>query len=163
VPTINVQFQVVAPPGQAAPQPLLTPAIFLANTGPRVPIAITLHASILQQLTLQGTPSSTVVTGSALIDTGAGITCIDIDAATQLGAPIIDYVNMTSASHAGNVQPVYPVQLQIPGSPINISAPRAVGFPLAASQGIIALIGRDVLQSCVLVYNGTAGSISLSV
>jgi len=70
---------------------------------------------------------------------------------------------MTSASHAGNVQPVYPVQLQIPGTPISINVARAVGFPLAANQGIIALIGRDFLQFTVLICNGPAGPISLSV
>jgi hypothetical protein len=72
-------------------------------------------------------------------------------------------VSQRALCSPGNVQPVYPLQLQIPGSPININAPRAVGFPLAATQGIIALIGRDVLQFTVLVYNGSAGSISLSV
>ena len=162
MPIINVQYGGVQP-GQPIPHPPPNPVADLAGSGPRIPIAIALHSTILQQLALQGAPSSAVVTGFALIDTGAGITCIDIDAATQLGAPIIDYVTMTSASHAGNVQPVYPLQLQIPGSPININAPRAVGFPLAATQGIIALIGRDVLQFTVLVYNGSAGSISLSV
>jgi predicted aspartyl protease len=121
-----------------------------------------LHGSILQQLTSQGVVAPGEVTGNALIDTGAGISCVDIDAATQLKAPIIDYVTMTSASHAGNVQPVYPVHLQIPGS-IGIDVPRAVGFPLAASQGIIAIIGRDVLQFGVLVYNETAGLVSFSV
>jgi predicted aspartyl protease len=161
VPIINIQYGGVQP-GQPIPHPPPNPIAELAVPGPRIPIAIALHATILQQLSLQGAPSSAIVTGQALIDTGAGITCIDIDAATQLGAPIIDYVTMTSASHSGNVQPVYPVQLQIPGTGIAINAPRAVGFPLAASQGIIALIGRDILQYMVLVYNGVGGYISLS-
>ena len=29
--------------------------------------------------------------------------------------------------------------------------------------GVIALLGRDVLAMCVLVYNGTDGSVSLSI
>ena len=161
MPIINVQYGGVQP-GQPISQPPPPPTVQLAGPGPRIPIAIALHTTILQQLSLQGSPSSKIVTGQALIDTGAGITCIDIDAATQLGAPIIDYLTMTSASHPNNVQPVYPVQLQIPGTPIAINTPRAVGFPLA-NQGIIALIGRDVLQYMILIYNGPGGSISLSM
>lgn len=30
-------------------------------------------------------------------------------------------------------------------------------------QNLIALIGRDVLQAAVLVYNGTDGAVSLSI
>lgn len=161
MPIINVQYGGIQP-GQPIPQQPFNPTVHLAGPGPRIPTAIALHATILQQLNLQGSPSSTVVTGQALIDTGAGITCIDIAAATQLGAPIIDYLNMVSASHPNNVQPVYPVQLQIPGTPIAINMPRAVGFPLA-TQGIIALIGRDVLQYMILIYNGPGGLISLSM
>ena len=31
------------------------------------------------------------------------------------------------------------------------------------AQGLMVLIGRDVLQSCVLVYNGLTGQFSLSI
>jgi hypothetical protein len=37
-----------------------------------------------------------------------------------------------------------------------------IGAPLQ-SQGIPVLLGRDVLQHCVLVHNGTMGSLSLSI
>jgi hypothetical protein len=38
----------------------------------------------------------------------------------------------------------------------------AIGAPLAA-QGIVALIGRDVLQHCTLHYNGFTGEITLAI
>ena len=39
---------------------------------------------------------------------------------------------------------------------------RAYGASLA-SQGLIVLIGRDMLANCVLVYNGPDSSFSLSL
>jgi len=45
---------------------------------------------------------------------------------------------------------------------MGVDAPRAVGAALKA-QGIVALIGRDVLQHCTLYYNGPAGQITLSI
>ena len=45
---------------------------------------------------------------------------------------------------------------------ITISVNRAFGANLAI-QGLIALIGRDLLAQCVLVYNGLDGSFSLSI
>ena len=56
-------------------------------------------------------------------------------------------------SHVGNVQPVYPVHIEFVGSAIEFDVLQAVGAPLAP-QGIIALIGRDVLCQCVFHYNG---------
>ena len=41
-------------------------------------------------------------------------------------------------------------------------ATQAFGAKLAP-QGLIALIGRDVLMNCVLVYNGIDGSFSISL
>jgi len=97
-----------------------------------------------------------------LIDTGATSTCIDDAAATRLGLPAIDVVTVASASHASTQQNVHPIQIEVIGLPITISAPRAIAAPLAA-QGLLVLIGRDVLQHCTLFYNGPAGSVSLSV
>jgi hypothetical protein len=48
------------------------------------------------------------------------------------------------------------------GFPITINTPRAIGAPLAA-QGLLVLIGRDLLQHCVLVYNGPAGGFTLTI
>lgn len=89
-------------------------------------------------------------------------TCVDEALAEQLGLPPIDVVQIASASHAVTEQNVYPVRLEVAGSPIAINAPRAVGEPLVA-QGIVALIGRDVLQSCTRVCNGLTGQISLAL
>ena len=45
---------------------------------------------------------------------------------------------------------------------IDINLEYALGANLGG-QNLIALIGRDLLQSAVLVYNGTDGTVSLSI
>ena len=102
------------------------------------------------------------VSGLALIDTGATSTCIDDETARQLQLPAIDVVTVASASHASARQSVHPVQIELVGWPIRFDAPRAIAAPLRI-QGILVLIGRDVLQHTILVYNGPTGSFSLSI
>ena len=68
---------------------------------------------------------------------------------------------MASASHAKHKVPVYSAKLVIPDfSAIDVEY--AMGASLD-EMNLIALIGRDLLQGAVLVYNGTDGSISLSI
>ncbi len=89
------------------------------------------------------------IKGYALIDTGASSTCVDDSVARRLGLPVVDVVHISSASHPSTLQNVYPVQLMIEGFPVSIEVPMAIGTMLA-SQGIIALIGRDLLRHCTL-------------
>ncbi|HXM41478.1 MAG TPA: aspartyl protease family protein [Bryobacteraceae bacterium] len=97
-----------------------------------------------------------------MIDTGASNTCIDEKTAQEMGLPVIDVAKMSSASHAGIDQNVYPIQITVAGSILQFNVPRAMGGALGA-QGLIALIGRDVLQFCTLFYNGITGQITLSI
>ena len=57
--------------------------------------------------------------------------------------------------------PVFAGKLVIPDF-IDINLEYALGANLGG-QNLIALIGRDLLQSAVLVYNGTDGTVSLSI
>ncbi len=98
--------------------------------------------------------------GLALIDTGASNTCFDQQAALNAGLPVIDMGMMASASHAEQDVPVFAGKLVIPE--FNIDTEYALGANLDG-QHLIALIGRDLLQSAVLVYNGTDGTVSLSI
>lgn len=130
--------------------------------GPCVQVSLGLAKVFAEQLLPQGQRIPTPVAGMALIDTGASCTCIDEAAAQQLGLPVIDVVNIASASHASHPQNVYPAQIELIGTQINIDAGRAVGAPLA-SLGLIALIGRDVLQHALFVYNGVVGELTLAI
>lgn len=67
---------------------------------------------------------------------------------------------MASATHAEEVVPIFAGQIQVQGLG-EINAHRAFGANLEP-QGIIALIGRDVLKQLVLIYNGADGSFTLT-
>lgn len=100
--------------------------------------------------------------GFALIDTGAAVTCVDRTAADRAGLAMVDSGFLTSVTHEAEAVPIYAGKLDIAGLPNNIVAHRAYGANLT-SQGLVALIGRDFLKSCILVYNGPDGSFSLSL
>jgi len=140
----------------------IPPQIVMRDRGPCIQITVTAAESIADQLVQQGKTIPQPVSGMALIDTGASTTCIDVDLAQQLGLPVIDVVQMSSASHASTSQNVYPIQIEVLGPGIKINVPRAIGATLAP-QGIVALIGRDFLQHCTLFYNGVTGEITLSI
>lgn len=140
----------------------LRPAIVLQGRGPVLQVAITVAEQIAAELVKQGKPVHPPVAGLALVDTGAAMTCVDQDAANELQLPVVDVVTMSSASHAKHPANVYPIRIGIAGLTVAINAPRAIGAALKA-QGLIALIGRDVLAYGTLFYNGIAGEITLAI
>lgn len=161
MPILHVQLtsERTAPDGTTVQ---VAPAEALVERGPRVQVVVAVATPIAEQLLQQGTPLPPPVSGLALIDTGASSTCVDETAAQALRLPVVDVVRVASASHAATSHNVYPIQVEIVGAPISIDAPRAIGAPLAA-QGLLALIGRDVLQHCALFYNGPAGQLTLTL
>ena len=161
MPILHVQYDAEGqtPDGKKIQLPA---RLALLQTGPCVQVIIGLAQSLAEQLVQQGHAVPQPVSGMALVDTGASTTCIDEALAQRLGLPAIDVVQMTSASHAGTEANVYPIQMEIVGSPIRVNVPRAIGANLAP-QGIVALIGRDYLQHCTLFYNGFTGEITLSI
>lgn len=68
---------------------------------------------------------------------------------------------MYSATHEGEIVPIFAGMMKIHGLS-NVETRSAYGANLS-SQGLIALIGRDILSKCILVYNGTDNSFSISL
>lgn len=104
---------------------------------------------------------------SALIDTGASCTCIDRSAIATLGLPPTGVANLHTPSTGAmpHNTPQYDVQLIIPGPtpghpPLVFPTVPIIESDFSA-QGIQALIGRDILQHCVLAYVG-AGFFTLA-
>ena len=129
--------------------------------GPIIQVSISVAPVVAQTILSAGGTVPPPVNGIGLIDTGASGTCVDDDVALGLNLPVTGTATMASASHAGSQRNLYPIQLEVVGWPIKWHTNRAMGASLNA-QGLIALIGRDMLRACVLVYNGTAGTFSLS-
>jgi predicted aspartyl protease len=106
VPILHVQYDAESqsPDGKTVQIP---PRIVLLQNGPCVQVVIELAQSFAEQLVQQGQSVPQPVAGVALVDTGASTTCIDDALALSLGLPVIDVVQMTSASHAGTQTDVY--------------------------------------------------------
>ena len=161
MPILHAQFSAdrVQPDGKTVPVP---PKIALLNRGPVIQVTVSIQKSFAETLLSQGRQLPIPLPGLALIDTGASNTCIDEEAAVQLALPVIDVSTMVSASHDATPKNVYPVQIEVTGWPISISSPRTVGAALKG-QGLLLLIGGDVLQHGILFYNGMSGEITWSV
>ncbi len=159
MPILNVQLgaQGKTPDGKTVD---LHPSFALQQRGPIVQVTVTIEQNAGKGLLAQGKTVPTPKPGLALVDTGATGTCIDEQAAQELGLPVIDVAKMTSATHADQQCNVYPVQIIVPG--IILNSPRTIGAALAP-QGLLVLIGRDVLRICNLFYNGPMGQFTLSL
>ncbi len=97
-----------------------------------------------------------------MIDTGAGVSAVDVPVIQQLQIQPVGAIQVLTA---GGPQPQqqFPASFSFPGTPFpTIFFSFVIGANLAG-QGIVALIGRDVLRHFVMVYNGVYGQIILSI
>jgi hypothetical protein len=106
----------------------------------------------------------------ALVDTGASSTCVEPAILLSLQLTPIGQVPCFTLSTGGTPQATdqYDVSLFIPATAGQVPFNRPTLIVLSAQpnslhqQGIQALIGRDVLEHCLLQYNGTAGFFTLA-
>jgi hypothetical protein len=134
----------------------------LAVRGPIVQVEVQLPSALAAQYQALSRPIPAPITGWAMVDTGASKTCVDDGLILGLGVAPINQITVQTPSGSAQ-QFLYPARFSFPGTPLpNIDFSSVVGSTLAA-QGIVALIGRDVLSRFLLVYNGPAGMFSLSV
>lgn len=161
MPTFHIQIagQAKGPDGKDVQVP---PGTFLQRTGPVIQVTIGLEQGMAQILMQQGKSIPVATVGLALIDTGASVSCVDEEAAQQMKLPVVDVAQMTSATHDQHPCNIYPIQIAMPSSGVVFGAPRAMGAKLAP-QGLIAIIGRDILSVCTLFYNGSQGQVTLSL
>ncbi|MFQ6130631.1 MAG: retroviral-like aspartic protease family protein [Armatimonadota bacterium] len=160
MPILHLQFQAAAKgdAGQDVPVP---PAVALHRAGPCLKASVMLLESMAQALLAEGKEVPEPVSGMVLIDTGASGTCVDEGVARQLRLPARGTGQMSSASEASAERNLYPVTIDIVGFPLKFNVMRAMSAELAP-QGLVALIGRDALSGCMLVYNGLSGEVTLA-
>lgn len=114
----------------------------------------------------QAVPSPVPIRG--LVDTGASSTCIDPSVLSSLNLSPIGTVSVNTPTTGATPHDAdqYDVGLVIPATtgalPLVIPAMPVVCSELLVGQGFHALIGRDILGQCVLVYNGATKVFTLA-
>lgn len=138
-----------------------------ALEGPVVNAFVGVSQARADALKAAGQPVPTPAHVIALVDTGASGTCIDPAILTGLGLTATGSVPVLTPSTGSTPHTAdqYDVSFLIPTgpnqTPLVIPALPVMCSELAV-QGIQALIGRDILRNCLLVYNGDIGLFSLS-
>lgn len=144
---------------------------FTLNIDPAGPVLTALvHVSEGRRTALEaeGLPVPAPRTIRALVDTGASFTSIQPEVMQVLGLTPTGTVDIVTPSTGQDVHTTetYDVDFVIPKSPteppLAIPNLRVAACELFLRQGIHALIGRDVLSRCVLVYNGEANVFTLA-
>ena len=134
----------------------------LAHQGPIVRVTLSLSDAMQGAFRELGREVPGPVHGFALIDTGATATCMDEAAARKAGLPITGTGSIASASHAAHAVPLFSGKLTLDELNVAAHIRRGMGVNLSGFPNLVALIGRDLLQTAVLVYNGPDGHVSLA-
>jgi hypothetical protein len=102
------------------------------------------------------------ITGiNALVDTGAGDSCIDSLLAVQLNLPIVDRRPIAGVHGPQDVN-MHLAQVYVPSLDFLIYGVFAGVHLVAGGQIHRALIGRSFLQNYTMVYEGRTGTVTIS-
>lgn len=127
--------------------------------GAILPVQIGIPSSLAAQMTAQGQTPPPPEEIQALVDTGASITAINTPVAQRLGLPTTGSIQIGGATGSAE-QPLYAAMLRIPDpfvewDPMTLAGANLTGTPFDI------LIGRNVLCSMTLSYDGKSGRFSL--
>jgi predicted aspartyl protease len=136
--------------------------------GPIVNAGVSVSEGRRAALIAQGQPVPGMRTIRALVDTGASFTSIEpqvLQALNLTPTGTIDIVTPSTGSGVHTTE-TYDIDFIIGGPdasaiPLSIPNLRIAASELFLHQGIHALIGRDILGRCILVYNGSINHFSL--
>lgn len=140
----------------------------ISPEGPILTAIVTVSQPKLAALQAAQQPVPTPVTIRALVDTGASCTCIDpsVLQSLQLTPTGSASVHTPSTGAVPAAADQYDVGLAIFAAvnqaPLFLQTVPVIAAELLQAQRIHALIGRDILQQCMLHYNGTTGTFSLA-
>lgn len=134
-------------------------ADLLATWGPTLQVNIGFDKDWKVEDTLNA-PQAGIKLVDALVDTGAGESCIDDLLASQLNLPVIDkrFIAGSAGQHEAKI---YLAQIHVPSLSYTIYGAFA-GVHLAdGGQLHKALIGRTFLKNFIMLYEGVTGRVAL--
>lgn len=133
----------------------------LTNRGPILNIEVTPPTALIEQLVKQNKTPPTPKIGYALLDSGASNTCIDRNIVEELEIPAIG-IQEIYTPQGSQKQNKYPAKISFPGTSLPPVEFGSVYGSTLKNQGLIALIGRDLLSHFTFTYNGPGGFITLA-
>ncbi|MDE1852545.1 MAG: hypothetical protein KGI38_02225 [Thaumarchaeota archaeon] len=133
----------------------------LQQNGPTVEAEVAVPSALEQLLRQKGQSVPPPVKGNVLVDTGATMSAVDDSVIRALGVSPIGVIN-TGTAGGPQTQSLYPARfiLQVVGWTFEFG--RVTGANLSGT-GLVALIGRDVLSSMLLEYNGPLRVFTLAI
>ncbi|HWO56414.1 MAG TPA: hypothetical protein VNN55_02485 [bacterium] len=130
--------------------------------GPVLQVQINLPKHLSDQYAKDQKTIPPSVNGIALVDTGASLCCVDSAVVTQLGVLPVGLQKVSTPSGTED-QLVYPVLINCAEGPFFFNTNTALASDhLLKNQGIIALLGRDLLAHTILIYDGRRGSFTIA-
>jgi hypothetical protein len=143
--------------------PILT--LQLVPEGAVVDLAIGVSVPRTSALRNANQPVPSPIQIRALIDTGASITCIEAQALQPLGLTPTGTIPIVTPSTGStpSIRNQLDVSLTLMHPNLNFTVP-AIGIVEcgALSPLFQGLLGRDLLSSCLFVYDGIGGHFSLA-
>jgi len=139
----------------------------LHRIGPIVEVEIRIPQPLQRRLAEEGQSIPHPISGIAVIDTGASITGVEMNVLQSLGIQPVSRVILHTPSGPATTY-LYPVSLIL-----NPRSPNPLGFDFGAVASVslgqlpipggqlIALLGRDFLRRCVLIYHGPQARFTL--
>lgn len=128
----------------------------LLTTGPLIGIHIAAPGFLVEPLT----KLDQLKRIHAMIDTGASHSVLKDELVAILGLNPIRAVRVNTPSHSGIKAFIYPAFISISQGEVN-KLVHLVALPLEG-QNIQCLIGRDILQNGVFIYDGPQNTITLT-
>lgn len=161
----QIKFQVhhipnPANPSQTQSQLTLGPQGLFAG-GIVMDMAIAVDAVTVQAMQNGNQPIPPPVTAKALVDTGCTITSIDQTLAQRLGLAVRG-MTTTHTAAGPTTSNQYFVAFSFPGTNLQGKTLHRVQSVNLTGQPFQVLIGRDLMASWIINYNGPTGYISIA-
>jgi predicted aspartyl protease len=129
--------------------------------GPHLPIIVSATKVEVQEGRAVGL-DYTELPVRALIDTGASITVINPEIATTCKLKQTGYQKVSTVGGAAGEYPEYAAAISFPESEIpRLETVRVVACPIIRQPFFSCLIGRDILQRWIVIYNGRTGELEI--